>query len=383
MPKVDNKDMITSVVNDMNENDARLFKDADGNIITDGPQLLNVIKEYPHAQNAFINTLTNKVTKSLIYSKIYTNPLVQLKQGTVPYGDSIEELFVHMAQMKNFEDNWISSSASEEADLIKALKPKVTALYIQKNIDKKFKTTVSDKQLRKAFLNSNGLSNLVMQIVGSITTSINYNEFEMMKSTLFRAVDGITYEGKDFKTQASLSGTGKMKAVEIADYDNNPSKLVEAIRTHTGDMQFMSKEYNIADELTFCNPQDLVFISTSEVEAKLDVNVLAHAFNVSNTDIKTRTIKVDKLDIRGAKADAYTNADDGISANVDCTSKSALPNNKTPLGILIDKEFLQIWDMHQGAGTFYNPEREYTNHFASREYLMAVCLFANAVLFYK
>lgn len=380
MATVTNEEMIQSVVNDMPEEQATRLM-ADGQLLS-AQQILDVFKDFPSTKNEFINTLTNKVTKVLIYSKIYKNPLVSLKQGTLDYGDSIEELFVQMALMKNFAEHW-DEDGSDEADLIRKMQPKVTALYIQRNIDKKFKTSISDKQLRKAFFNSNGLSNLVQQIVGSITTSINFNEFEMMKSTLFKAVDGISYNGVSLKDVPADAKGKKMHAIEVANYDTKPSELVEKIRTVTGDMAFLSKDYNMASEMNFSNPEDLVLITTSEIEAKLDVNVLAHAFNISNTDLKTRTIKVDKLDIRGAKASAYTTEDDGITSPVDCTNTSALPDGKKPLAILIDKEFLQIWDLHQGAGTFYNPSGEYTNHFASREYCMAVCLFANAVLFYK
>lgn len=341
----------------------------------DGAELLSVFEEFPTVKNEFISTLTNKVTKSLIYSKIYENPLVELKQGLLPIGESIEELFVQMAQMKNFGENW-NEDGSAEADLIRELKPKVTALYIQRNIDKKFKTTVNDKQLRKAFLSEQGLGRLIQQIVGSITNSINYNEFEMMKSTLFRAVDGLTYEGKDLIT--TLQNKQKVHSVEV-DY-SNPANLVEAIRTTVGEYKFMSDKFNMAKEKTFSNPQDLVLITTPSVNAKLDVHVLAHAFNVSHTDIKTRTIEVDKLDLKGANG-KYTTKEDGIIQDITC-SNSALPSGKKPLAILIDKEFLQIWDTYQGAGTFYNPERQYTNHFANREYIMATCLFANATLFY-
>lgn len=374
---VENKELMKTVMENMPESDAKAF---DGVDLADGKALLSVLEEFPHAKNAFIETLTNKVAKSMIFSKIYKNPLTFLKKGLLDYGDSIEELFVHMAEMKNFQENWTDSS-SVEGDLIKALKPKVTALYLTKNIDKKFKTTVNDKDLRKAFMNKFGLSRLVMQIVSSITTSINYHEFEFMKSTLFRAIDGIDYNGNSL-----LDGNKakqKMFAIEVADYDTNPSRLVQKIRQTVEDAQFMVEDFNMAKVKTFSNANDFALITIPAVNANLDVNVLAHAFNVSSTDIKTRTITVDKLDIRGAKASAYTTSDDGIEAPKDCTATSALPDGKTPLAILIDKDFLQIWDVFQTAGVFHNPERQYTNHFASREYLMACCLFANAILFYK
>ena len=51
--------------------------------------MLNIAQTYPNVLNSFINTLTNKVTKSLIYSKIFTNPLKELKKGALEYGDFI------------------------------------------------------------------------------------------------------------------------------------------------------------------------------------------------------------------------------------------------------------------------------------------------------
>ena len=341
----------------------------------EGAELLSVFNDFPSVRNEFISTLTNRVTKSLIYSKVYENPLVSLKQGVLPVGDSIEELFVQMAQQKNFHEHW-NVEGSTEQDLIKAMVPVVTSMYISRNVDKKYKTTINDKMLKRAFMSEGGLGKLVQQIVASITNSINYHEFEMMKATLFKALDGLTYEGKDLIT----NDTAKQKphAVEV-DY-SNPANLVENIRATVGKYKFMSDKYNMAKEKTFTNPSDLVLITVPEVSAKLDVHVLAHAFHTSHTQLTTKIIEVDDLDIRGAGGQ-YTTEDDGILRTVQCTN-SALPTGKQPLAILIDKEFLQIWDTHQGAGTFYNPEAQYTNYFAHREFIMASCLFANATFFY-
>lgn len=355
-----------------------------------GIQLLDVFDQYPSSKNAFLEHLMNKIGKTMIYSKTWENPWAILKKEPLNYGDSIEDLFVQMAQMKNFSEHW-DGNGNAEADLIRKLKPVVVALYKKINVDKKFKTTVMEKDMRKAFTSEGGLSRLVQQIVASITTSMNYNEFEFMKKTLFRAVDGIDYNGKTIVGTQVWQGTdhanvqlAKMASVKVDGFAQQPSELVRLIRQKVGDLKYMSDKYNMAKQKTYSKPQDLVLITTPEINSILDVNVLAHAFNVSSTDIKTRIVEVDEFDIRGSKAQAYNDHEEGLSGDINTTSTSALPGDgvNKPLAILIDKSFLDIRDTYQGSGTFYNPEGQYTNYFANREYLMSTCLFANAVLFY-
>ena len=347
-------------------------------------ELLAVFDDYPNVKNAFINTLTNKVAKSVIFSKIFSNPLKELKKGKVEYGESIEELFVQMAMAKNFGENW-EDSTSPEADLIRKLKPKVTAMYITVNFDKKYKTTVMDKQLRKAFINEYGLSNLVMQIVSSITSQAEYQEFLATKGTMLNLVAECKNKSLDaeHKTESDVSlpiGT-VVKQTPYIRQATTAKDLVQGIREEVGNMKFPSNKYNLAKELNWVNPQDLVLMTTPSVSADIDVNVLASAFNVSSTDVTTKTILVDEMPKGIFKS---------TSALVDKTPYDLSSGNtiscdttKKVKAILFDKDLLQIWDTYQATGTFYNSESNYTNHFANREGIFAVCSFANMVVFYE
>lgn len=374
-----NEQIIDAVKEGMTGSEATLLADA-----RTGVDVLNISQTYPNVLNSFINTLTNKVTKSLIYSKIFTNPLKELKKGVLEYGDSIEELFVQMAMSKNFGENW-EGSTTPEGDLIRKLKPKVSAMYIKLNMDKKYKTTVMDKQLRKAFLNKNGLSNLVMQIVGSITSQAEYQEFMYTKKNMNLLIE--TAENweidADHKTETNGSipiGTVIKQTPYIVN-STDTKQMVKNIRETTGFMKFPSTKFNLAKELNWCDPSSLMLMTTPDVIADLDVNVLASAFNVSNADLQTRTILVDEM-----PTGIFKKSDEEL---VDKTPTALSSGNtvvkdetKKPKAILFDKDLLQIWDTYQGAGTFYNPDGEYTNHFANREGIFAICTFANMAIFY-
>ena len=366
-----NKQIMDAVVSNMSEESARQLQNLEG------VEVARLFDELPNIKNEFINTLTNKVTKTLIFSKAFENPLTMLKQGALEYGDTIEQVFVRMCSMKNMDEHWEGSDTTE-GDLIKPIKPSARVQYISKNVAKKFKHSISDKQLRKAFMSEDGLYRMVMEIVTQLVTKINFEEMNMMLNTLTRAVDGISYEGIDY--EQGKDNVQKMYAKEVVNYETNPKQLVEDIRALVGDIKFPTNKYNMSGELTYTNPEDLVLVTLPSVNAKLDVNVLAHAFNVSNTDLNVRVIEVPHLNIRGVGG-TYTTADADILSTVS-TTNSALPKGKKPLAILMDKDFLQIYDVWNGAGTFYNAEQEYMNYFASREYIMACALFSNAILLY-
>ena len=364
-----------------------------------GEKLLKAFDEYPTAKNDFINTLTNKISRTTIHSKTYHNRFESLKQGEIPTGFSIEMLFVNKAQRRGIKGHWTEGASTPEADLIRKTTPQVSALYITRNVAEKFKTSIEETFFRECFTSVGGMNMLVQAIYGSIITAINHFEEKMTMNTLFRAVDGVTYEGVNFKGGSGASANfQKMKGIEVANYDTKPQELVQKIRETVADMSYLSNEYNIANVETFSDPNELILITTPKVEANLDVNVLAHAFNMSHAELKTNTILYKELDVRGVGG-TYTQyvegtddgrggitqptGDHGIASTVSSLENSALPSGKQPLAILIHKDFLQIWDKYKKAGAFYNPEGDYTNAFERRVYLAATCLFENAVLFYK
>ena len=43
--------------------------------------------------NEFVGTILNKLVKSVVHTKLFSNPLKSLKKGTKPLGDTIEEIY--------------------------------------------------------------------------------------------------------------------------------------------------------------------------------------------------------------------------------------------------------------------------------------------------
>lgn len=322
-------------------------------------EVRDIVMKYPATANAFISTLTNKIVKSLIYSKNFTNPLGKLKKGYCEYGEGIEQLFVLDARIKNFGDN-SEDGGTEEGALIRKLLPEVKAMYITINYDKEGKATVTNKQLRKAFMSEFGLSGLISSIVASVQNGLEKKEFRTTKNLIGALIQGKEIDCQnDTISSTSIDAKVWKQPLVTVDYaggiEGNSKKLLKDLRTYARKFTFPSTKFNPAQVETWSNKEDLVFITTPDVESEIDVETLASAFNPEFCNIKYDVIVVDDIPYTGGEV----------------------------LGVLMDKDFLQIWDTWKDASSFYNPKGQYSNYFGNNENIFAGCLYAQAVVFRK
>ena len=78
------------------------FKDRIGTVTAENiADIGNIITAYPTLKNEFVQVLTNQVSKTLFFSKAYENPYKIFKKGQLPYGKSIEAIFVDIVKGKD------------------------------------------------------------------------------------------------------------------------------------------------------------------------------------------------------------------------------------------------------------------------------------------
>ena len=59
------------------------------------------VSTYPTVKNEFVNVLTNQVSKQLFFNKVWENPYKMFNRGQLPYGKSIESIFVDIVNGKD------------------------------------------------------------------------------------------------------------------------------------------------------------------------------------------------------------------------------------------------------------------------------------------
>ena len=355
-----------------------------------GGNVSNVFSQYPTMKNEFLTALTNKIARTLFYSKVFDNPLKALHKGMLPYGYSLEQIFVNMAESKGFWEHW-DVSGDEVKDLIGKKKPDIKLLYIERNFAYKYKTTISDQQLRTAFHDQNGLSRLVEQVVSSVYSKAYFDEFNDMKRVLTAHAQA-KYLGYDSSTgnieERALTNTvlpgGKNASVmvlgEYATYEAKGKAISKAIRTMAGKMAFPTDKFNSAGVKQWSERNQLIYITTPEEQAELDVEVLANAFHMDKADVNVRVIVVDELpsvfSIETAKATKQAEYGTVLSCAL---SQARDARTCKCRGILMDSDFIQAYDTLIESRTFDNGEGLYTNYFFHKQGIMSTCYFGQIV----
>ena len=327
------------------------FKDRIGDVTKENMHKIgDIISNYPTAKNEFVNVLTNQVAKQRFFSKAYENPYKLFKKGMLPYGKSIESIFVDIVKGKDRTRQ--TNATTLASDLLSRENPNVKVEYYTENKQMQYPATISDEELKGAFRAENGLSELTSRILQAPLNSAEYDDFLLVKHALAHLKGAEVKLGKTAYDKLTL----QQKA----------QSLVTAIKSYILKMGFLSNQYNGQGVMTYSKPQDLVCFVPTDLLAVMDVQLLAQAFNVSYDQINLHVLPIDYFE-------SCTTADEG--------STYTYAEDTATQCIICDKEALQIWETLNSSETFRNPQALYTNVWFNRWGIVASCNFVNCVKF--
>lgn len=319
-------------------------------------QIGAIIMDYPALQNEFLSALVNRIGRVLITSKMYDNPWAFFKKGLLEFGETVEEIFVNIAKPFQFDP------AVAETNVFKREIPDVRAAFHIMNYQKYYKATISNDQLRQAFLSWQGISDLIAKIVDAMYTGANYDEFQTMKYMLARHIlDGHMYPVE-------------IPAVETA----NMKSIVSVIKGVSNKFTFLSPNYNLAGVQTYTAKYDQYMLINSQFDATMDVEVLASAFNMDKAEFSGRRVLVDSFG--SLDTDRLAELFAGDSTYKEISSDQLIALDAIP-AVLVDRNWFMIFDNFYNFTEQYNGEGLYWNYWYHVWKTFSVSPFANNALF--
>lgn len=288
------------------------------------------ISNFTATQNEFLNALINRIARVIITSKMYKNPLRRFKKGLLEYGETVEEVFVNIAKAHEFDP------VTAETQVFKREIPDVLSAFHKMNVQNFYKVTISQEQLRQAFLSYQGVSDLISRIVESLYSGSEFDEFLMMKQLI-----------------VERANAGDFYAINIPIPDAaNAKSIVSTIKGISNALEFMSNKYNPMGVATFTKKPDQILLVDAKFDAIIDVEVLASAFNMDKAEFMGQRVLVDDFgELTGVVA------------------------------ALVDADFFMVFDNMISFTENYNGEGLYWNYFLHVWKTMSVSPFANAILF--
>lgn len=329
---------------------------ADANDVESVRTIGAIIMDYPALQNEFLNALVNRIGRVMLTSKMYSNPIAFFKKGVLEYGESIEEIFVNIAKVQEFNPE------IAEQEVFKRVVPDVRAAFHIMNYQKFYKATVTQEQLKQAFLSWDGVTDLIARIVDSMYTGANYDEFLVMKYLLARHI----LDGRVYPVTVPTVNAENAKAI------------VTTVKGVSNKLTFMNSDYNPAAVRTFTDKTDQYMIVNSVFDATMDVNVLASAFNMDKAEFLGHRVLIDGFgDLDVARLGEIFAGDPTYNepSQAELTALSAIP------AVIVDKDWFMVFDMLTQFTEQYNGQGLYWNYFYHVWKTFSVSPFANSVLF--
>lgn len=317
----------------------------------------NFVLSMQNYQNAFLDALVNRIGRVLVTSKMWNNPWAMFKKGYMEFGETVEEIYVNIAKPFSYDP------ATAEKELFKREIPDVRAAFHTMNFQKFYKATISNDQLRQAFLSWQGIEDLIAKIVDSMYTAMNKDEYVTMKYMLCReALNGRMY------VEPSVVPT------DTESYEN----VIAGFRKMSSDLTFLKPTYNQQKVENATLRDDQFIIIDTELESKVDVKVLARAFNMEKADFLGHLIIIDSF----SKHDTERLAE--LFAN-DTSYKEFTPEQIKSLekinAILVGRDYWMVFDNFQQFTENYNGQGLYWQYFYHTWKTFSVSPFENAVVF--
>ena len=315
-----------------------------------------VIMDYPALQNEFLSSLVNRIGRVLLTSKSYDNPWAIFKKGMLEFGESIEEIFVNIAKPFQFDQQ------VAESNVFKREIPDVRSAFHIMNYQKFYKATISNDQLRQAFLSIDGITDLIAKIVDAMYTGANYDEFQTMKYMLAKHI---------------LNGL--MNPVTIPNINTaNMNSIISTIKGVSNKFTFLNSKNNLAGVMNHTPKQEQYLLVNSQFDATMNVEVLASAFNMDKAEFDGHHVLVDSFGDLDIERLNILFADDPTYTEIGQAELDAL--DAIPC-VLVDSDWFMIFDNYQNFTEQYNGEGLYWNYWYHVWKTFSVSPFSNNAVF--
>lgn len=322
--------------------------------VNDIPRVGEIIYGTPAFANQFINSLVNRIAIVRVQSATFNNPYSILKKGYIEYGETVEDIFVSISKAVDFN---VEKAAKRE---FQRTIPDVRSAFHVMNWRVMYPVTIQDEDLRQAFLNIEGVQNLITKIVDAVYTAAEYDEFLLFKYLLIKAIS----HGKMYPTSIGAGTELSEAAVQFRGASNL--------------LPFMSSEYNEAGVKTNTPKDRQVIFMDAMFNAQFDVNVLASAFNMDKADFMGRLFLIDNwTDFDNERFDVIRANSDGIE-EVTSEELALLANVKA---VILDDTWFQVYDNNNKFTEKYVASGLYWNYFYHTWKTVSNSPFANAVVF--
>lgn len=228
---------------------------------------------------AFLNTLVQRIGKTIISYRPYTSKLTLLDIGDMEFGQIMQKTKTQMPIA--IEDDTYNLTDGSSLDMYVVSKPEVHQKLFVKRTPLAFMKTFQTKALKEAFLSSEAMGNFVASIYGEIRNAIELAQENLGRLTMANYMANATSQQVYDLVTLFNAATGETQATGITALQNEAflRYALQTIKNVAYSMETMSTLYNDGTEQRH-TPRNLQRIaSIIQFKSALETQVDYAAFN--------------------------------------------------------------------------------------------------------
>lgn len=281
--------------------------------------IANPILNYEAVKSQFLTGVTNMIGLTIFKEwNEFRNPLAVLKQRNLDLGVDVREIAIDV-----LEENDYSLTDEGLADILKLDPPVAKEAIHRLNRQKYFKISISDVELELAFNSWADFDSFFVRKAEMLYMSNEIAEFKWSKELLRQTVQ-----------------KGYVPVIEVKEVvdEDTGKEFVIAVQDCVADFAFPSVDFNMLKAMTkgaqtiktWVKPENTVLVAPKKTFNRVNVNVLASAFNMDKADfLAGNKLEVDEL--------GYIKVNTGIE-------EAPIYKYYKLQGMIFDKHFTQIYD---------------------------------------
>ena len=344
--------------------------------VTDTSSLIslgNTVLSSSTNTEAFLNTLAQRIGRTILRYREYRNKLGDMVLNDFEYGAILQKIKVHMPEAE--QDDSYDLIDGNTVDHYTIAKPSVDQKLFVTRTPYQFHITIQRVHLKEAFLTPEAMGSFIGIVFGEVRNAIEISLENLGRVTLATAAAEYSSSREialvtDFNTEYNPT-----PALTAAEALHNEEFLRYAIMRMTNlidMMQDASELYNDGTMITFTPREDIRMKVVSEFQRRIESNVLYAAFNEKFVDIP-----------EGYKTINFWQASQSpYDVNITRPSDQTATTVNNVVAILYDRDAMGVYKIDEEILTTpVNAAGMYYNQYWHEKQLRFIDLSENGVIF--
>jgi hypothetical protein len=333
-------------------------------------------------RNEFMTNLYNKIGLTLIDSPVIENEFSFLKKGTLEYGQTIEDIYVGLAQSEPYVTGMKDGDPVPDPFSIRKL-PHYSAFY-STILSRQYQVTRHLTDLKKAFHTGGGVEAFVSAMMNAMTSAENFDDMRATIALLARQVE-------EAQTAENFHGTVHL----ITDYNAISGKTLTAdncfqdqgflkfftnqLKKYSKRMRHLRSDLNVAGVQQTLPQSKQRIMMLEDITVDFETELLAWAYNKGDLALNG----IDEIDTWYSIGADHTTPPvvSPEDIEVKATFTSATGGSTQCVAVIYDADMVKIYNKERVASDQANAKGNYWNMFMSLEDIYACSPYKNFVAF--